>query len=70
MGLDRLDVVVEDREHALLRLVAERARRVDALAEPRDDRAPIELGQRPAGDVGDQEPCRVGADVDDGDAHQ
>ena len=37
---------VEHVEHALPRRLAERAGRVDALAEPGDDRAPLDLGQR------------------------
>ena len=42
--------------------------RVDALAEARDDASPDELVDVAVGDVGDQEPRRVRAQIDGGDA--
>src|SRR3954447_26268488 len=69
---DRLRVLLERGEHALLGRGAERARGVDALPEPGDDRAAVELLEPARGrvDVGDEQPRRVRADVDDGDAGQ
>ena len=48
-------------------LVAEAAGRVDALAQPRDDRLAGQLAERAVADLGHQQPRRVGADVDDRD---
>src|SRR5207237_3352814 len=55
--------------HARDREGEELAALVDALAEPRDPRLAVELLHEPVCDVGDEEPGRVGAEVDGGDAH-
>jgi hypothetical protein len=68
--VDRRPVVAEDGDDPLDRLGREPAGGVDALAEARDDRAPLELVDR-AGrrlDVGDEQARRVRAEVDDRDA--
>ena len=60
--------VVGDRLAGRLdRLGRELPGEVDAAAEPRHPAAPLDLGDPAAGDVGDQQSGRVGADVDDGD---
>ena len=60
--------VVGDRLAGRLdRLGGELAGEVDAAAEPGHPAAPLDLGDPAAGDVGDQQPGRVGADVDDRD---
>src|SRR5205085_2505901 len=56
-------------EDPLLGLVRQAARAVDALAQPRDERAAVELGERAVAHVGDEQPRRVRPDVDDGDLH-
>ncbi len=67
VGVDFAAVLGERREHPVDRGGGERPGRVDPLAEPRDGRAPHELGDPARGrDVGDEQPRRVGADVDDG----
>ena len=64
------DVLGDRRADVLDRLRRELARRVDAAPEPRHGRAPVELGQAPALDVGDQQPGRVRAHVDHRDPHR
>ena len=66
---DRL-VLGERGEHARHGVVAQQAGLAEPVAEARDLRAALALGQRAVGgDVGDEQPRRVGADVDDGDSH-
>jgi hypothetical protein len=63
-------VALQRGEHAPLRLLAQPAGRLDALAQARDGRLPHALRDRVAGvHVGDQQARRVRADVDDRDAH-
>ena len=54
-------------EHPPHRRLRQLAARVDAIAEPGDPQQPLDLGDRPAGDVGHQQPGRVGAHVNRGD---
>ena len=61
-------VVGEARRHALDGGREEAAGRVDALAEVRDPRLPVELDEVAVDDVGDEEPGRARAQVDRGDA--
>src|SRR5918994_382855 len=68
MALDRLGVAAERVEHPLHRLLAEPAGRLDALAEPGDDRLALELAQLAAVELGDEQSRGVGSDVDDRDA--
>ena len=57
--------------HAVHRHLAERARGVDALAQPRDLEQPLDLRNGAVGaDVGHQQPCRVCAGIRRGDAHR
>jgi hypothetical protein len=70
--VDRRAVLGEDGDDALDRLGREPAAGVDALAEPGDDRAALELVDR-AGrgvDVRDEQARRVRAEVDDRDARR
>ena len=67
---DHLPVGLEHGEDALHRRLGKRAGRVDALAQAGDLRGADELGDgaiRPH--LGDEQPGRIGADVDHGDAH-
>ena len=67
--VDQLAIAGERPAGALDRCRRERARGVDAFAEPRDGGAPEEFLYGPGrGDVGDQQPGGVGSDVDDRDA--
>ena len=73
LGPERLEdppVVRERVAHARDRSGEEPAARVDALAEPRDPRLPVQLAVHPAvPDIGDEQPRRVRAEVDRGDPH-
>src|SRR5205814_2680790 len=68
--LDRLAVVRQRALDTRDRLVGQAAGRVDAVGQPRDARAALDLRRGAALDVGDQETRGVRADVHDRDAHQ
>src|SRR5581483_4583254 len=72
LGAERLRLPLVGGEaavHAGHRGGQEPPARVDSLAEARDPEAPRELVDAPAGDVGDEQARRVGAEVDRRDAH-
>ena len=67
--LERAPVVREDVAHARDGEGEEAAARVDALAQPRDARLAMQLIDPAVGDVGDEQPRRVRAEVDGRDSH-
>ena len=66
-GLAR--IAVEHRMDAFDRRPEQRATLVDAFAEPRDREPTDDLGDATVADVGNEQACRVGTEVDRCDAH-